>query len=399
MPIDTKIEGDPGSITSAATWVRDSLASTVTDTASQIYRARNSADAGWRGTAAEAFRDRMTQGARTTDEFAGTAKTMAQKFDDIAADLKRAQSDMENIRTQASSAGLAVNGEVIADPGPAPAAPGPKPTGDAATPQALQAHGDAVDAQNAHAKQVAAYEKAKADAKDVRTRWKGAVEGIAKEANSQGPKPWLTVGAVAGDTIAAAAGAKYSSFLLKGAQHYLDDAAQATRHVKAFGDVVLDHKNFYAQVDRAQASTRAAGALTDDAAKATSKAKLTGLKLGGALAIGGIAYDIANGKPVDQAVVSGGVGFGASVAAGAAVGTVIGGPVGTAVGAVVGAGVGVFTSGMVDSLYENGIGEVGQAIEDGGQAVVDTGKAIADGVGDAAGAVAGGVKDAWDAVF
>jgi hypothetical protein len=60
-----------------------------------------------------------------------------------------------------------------------------------------------------------------------------------------------------------------------------------------------------------------------------------------------------------------------------------------------GAGVGVFTSGMVDSLYENGIGEVGQAIEDGGQAVVNTGKAI----GAGASAVAGGVKDVWDAIF
>ncbi|WP_116044405.1 WXG100 family type VII secretion target [Amycolatopsis palatopharyngis] len=395
MPIDTKIEGDPGSITTAATWVRDSLAARITETATRIYSARNSADAGWTGNASEAFRTRMTQGAGEADDFAKIAKTMAQNLDDLAADLTRAQADMTRIRGEAATAGLAVNGNVIADPGPGPAAPGAAPTGEAATPEAVQAHGEAVAAQQTHAAKVKAFEKATADADGVHRSWKGSVETIAATANKEAPNPWFNVATVAGTTIAAGAGARYSSFLLKGAQHYVDDAAQAARHVKSFGNIVIDHKGFYSQVDRAAASTRAASALADDAAKVPSKVNSFGLKLGGGLAVAGIAYDIANGKPVGQAVVSGGVGFGASVAAGAVVGTMIGGPVGTAVGAVVGAGVGVFTSGMVDSLYENGIGEVGQAIEDGGKAIVDTGKAIADG----ASAVAGGVKDAWDAVF
>lgn len=399
MPVDTKIEGNPESVTRAASWVRDSLASRVTDTASQIYNARNQADAGWTGPAAGAFRDRMTQGARITDDFAGTARTMAQKLDDLAADLRRARSDMERIRSEASAAGLTVNGDVIAEPGPAPAAPGTPPTGDAATPDAVQAHNDAVQAQQEHAAKVRAYNKAQGEVEGVQRAWKSTVERITEEANSAGPKAWLTVADVAGNTIAAAAGAKYSSFLLDGARHYADDAARAMSHVRAYGDVVLDPKNFYTQLDRAQAGTRASAALADDAARASSKAKLTGLRLGGALAVGGVVYDVANGKPVGQAVVSNGAGFAASVGAGAVVGTAIGGPVGTAVGAVVGAGVGVFTSGMVDSLYENGIGAVGQAIEDGVDAVADTGEVIVDGVSDAAGAVVGGVKDAWNAIF
>ncbi|WP_206510434.1 hypothetical protein C5142_23250 [Rhodococcus sp. BGS-1C] len=41
-------------------------------------------------------------------------------------------------------------------------------------------------------------------------------------------------------------------------------------------------------------------------------------RLNGGLAVAGIAYDIYNGKPVDRAIVSGGLGFGASVLAGAA---------------------------------------------------------------------------------
>ncbi|MQA61724.1 MAG: hypothetical protein GEU86_09560 [Actinophytocola sp.] len=64
MPIDTEIKGNVESIRSAANWVRDSLASGITDAVSQIYAARNSADAGWRGEAAEAFRAEVTAGAR-----------------------------------------------------------------------------------------------------------------------------------------------------------------------------------------------------------------------------------------------------------------------------------------------------------------------------------------------
>jgi hypothetical protein len=62
--------------------------------------------------------------------------------------------------------------------------------------------------------------------------------------------------------------------------------------------------------------------------------------------------------------------------------------VGTAVGAVGGAVVGVFASGAVDSLWQNGIGDVGGAIEDGAQAVGDAGESVG-----------GLAKGAWDAVF
>jgi len=83
------------------------------------------------------------------------------------------------------------------------------------------------------------------------------------------------------------------------------------------------------------------------------------------------------------------VGFGASVAAGAAIGTLIPVPVvGTAVGAVGGAAVGVFASGAVDSLWQNGLGDVGGAIEAGMDAVGNAGQA------------AGGLaEDAWNAIF
>ncbi|MDH6680594.1 hypothetical protein M2284_004823 [Rhodococcus sp. LBL1] len=72
--------------------------------------------------------------------------------------------------------------------------------------------------------------------------------------------------------------------------------------------------------------------------------------------------------------------------AGAAIGTTVPG-LGTAVGAVVGVGVGLFTSGAIDSLYQNG-GDVSDAIGAG-----------FDAVGDAGAAVGGLAKGAWDAIF
>jgi hypothetical protein len=90
-------------------------------------------------------------------------------------------------------------------------------------------------------------------------------------------------------------------------------------------------------------------------------------------------------------VASGAGGFLASLGTGALTGAAIGSSVpgvGTAIGAVVGAGVGIFTSGAIDSLFENGL-DAGKAFDRGGEAVVDTGKAIVGGVVDAGRAITG----------
>jgi hypothetical protein len=55
---------------------------------------------------------------------------------------------------------------------------------------------------------------------------------------------------------------------------------------------------------------------------------------------------------------------------------------------VIGAGVGIFTSGAIDSRFENGP-DVGEAAEAGWDAVKDTGGANADGVGAVGGAIGG----------
>ncbi len=135
----------------------------------------------------------------------------------------------------------------------------------------------------------------------------------------------------------------------------------------------------------------------------------------GVIATGyGIYDDMANGgESAEQATTSnvGGflAGMGAGAASGAAAGAIAGSIVpgaGTAVGAVVGtvvgAGVGIVTSGAIDSMWENGVedlGDVGEAIGDGWDELVDTGEAICDLGGDAVDAVGDGISDAWNSVF
>ncbi|SNR38439.1 hypothetical protein SAMN06265360_104134 [Haloechinothrix alba] len=414
MGIDTKIDGDPESIWATADWVRDSLADGIEDGASKILSARNDADSGWEGPASENFRGQMTDGGRKADDFAEAARQMARKFEDIGGALKRAQDDMADICNRAASAGLVVDGQTIQPPGSAPPDPGPAPSGNGVTQQERRDHQDAVAAQEVHAAKVEAYEKAERDAEDVRRSWQQAVDELNDTSNDTSTKAWFTVADIATETMAAASAA-YSSHLFDRAQFYRNDAAQALRHLnRSYTEVVYNRTAFYDQQDylnnRKATSASAARDLEERSARARAKSQLFVKGGGAALAIGGIAYDIHQGKDPAQAVASGGAGFAASVGAGAAVGAVVGGPVGVAVGTVVGAGVGVFTSGMVDSLWENGVGNVGDAVVDGGKTVAETGQAIGEGLAtageqtgdfasDVGSAVAGGAKDAWDAVF
>ena len=92
--------------------------------------------------------------------------------------------------------------------------------------------------------------------------------------------------------------------------------------------------------------------------------------------------------------------IGTSAAVGALFGSefpVVGTVVGAALGAVVGGAVCVFTSGMVDSLW-NGSG-VGDALTDGGKAVADAGEAIGHGVEDVGSAIGHGLSKAWSSIF
>jgi hypothetical protein len=388
MPIDTKIAGNPESVRGTAHWMRNSLARAVSDAASQIYNARNSADAGWRGPASDAFRTKMTGGATKADGLATATSDVAQKFDDFAADLQRAQEDMGRVRSTAAAAGLKVEGDLILEPGPAPAAPGVAPTGTGATPETVNAYNQAVSAQNTYSSQVDAYNSAQHAADSARTIGKLAADMVKNVWADVSGKWFLVIGDLAngaGETLAAA----HASILMKQSTHLEDEAARLLEAAKT-APAGTTTASIYKDFDASRAAAYGADDAVAGAAKTEARAGRIGLKVGGALAVAGIAYDIiATDKPVGQAIVSGGVGFGASVAAGALIGTAIPVPVlGTAVGAGVGAVVGLFASGAVDSLYQNGIGAVGDAIADGASAVADAGKAVG-----------GLAEDAWNAIF
>ena len=150
----------------------------------------------------------------------------------------------------------------------------------------------------------------------------------------------------------------------------------------------------------------------DDAARLARAGKAGGVIVGGLLTGVSIYTDIEGGESVAQATTSNVVGFGASVAAGAgvgmALGTVfpgVGNVVGAVAGAAVGGVVGIFTSGAVDSIFENGW-DIGEAMVNGGRDLWDTGAAIgelgaqgASAVGDAVQAVGDGLSDAWESIF
>lgn len=387
MPIDTKIEGNPESVRAVSDWLRSTLQRGVAQVTNRIYDVRNSANGGWHGPAGEAFSGKMDTAAGKTEQFSTVIRSSAEGFDKFAADLRRAQDDMRVVRERAAAAGLTVNGEVIEEPGPAPAAPGAAPSGAAATPEAVSAHVSATKAAEDHAAQVAAYQRAQKESDAARHLEKLAADTLVNMKNDVTQKWFIVVGDLTNGAAGALA-AKHASILRQQSQHLTDEAARFMERART-APAGTTAASIYDDFDRG----RAAAYQADDVAKAASdvdgKAAKWGFRAGGALAVAGVAYDIANGKPVDQAVVSGGVGFGASVAAGAAVGTMIPVPVvGTAVGAVVGAGVGIFASGVTDSIWQNGIGDVGGAIEDGANAV-----------GDTANAIGGAAEDAWNAVF
>ena len=130
---------------------------------------------------------------------------------------------------------------------------------------------------------------------------------------------------------------------------------------------------WYQDLDHARTMSSSADDLARTATRVERSSKTLPLKAGGALAAAGILWDIHSGKDPTQAVASGAGGFLASVGAGAATGAIVGSfvpipGVGTAAGAIIGAGVGIFTSGAIDSLFENGP-DVGEAAEAGWDAV------------------------------
>lgn len=357
MTVDTHVNGNPGSVRVAAGWLHDQLASNIDVTGETMYSIRNTVDSAWDGPASRLACEQLTHGAQRTVDMAVAARAYAAAIDAFASDLERAHDRMSDVRTDAAAAGLTLSGHVILDPG-----------GESKEHRlAYEAASQGADA----ARQIETLA-----GETLKNAWLEVTEG------------WFLL---ASDFLGGAAeglASKHVSLLTKRADILAEEAAKYLRLAQS-APPGTPAAQIYRDVDESRATLRRSEMYRDVADRFETRAGRFFAGLGGALAVGGIAYDIYEGKPVDQAIVSGGLGFGAAVAAGALIGTAIPVPgVGTLVGAAGGAVVGIFTSGAVDTLYTEGLGSVGDAIGDGAAAVADTGSAI--------GELATG---AWDAIF
>lgn len=373
MTIETEIKGSPGSIEAAADWLLGTFGAAVEAAADGMADARSDAGSDWEGMASEAFQGAMRRGSAKTSDFHVTVKSVSNCFSDYASSLRACQSDMADIRDEARGGRLAVNGMTIADPGVGPTRP-VIPTSDVD----VVAHNAQVDAYNAHQEKVRLYNRLSERAGDVWDRITSAWDQVSAKDRGLNAGTLVTAADIAGG-LAGALGEVHGSILKQTAQTFAqqsaDDLARLQQQARS-GNAIFDHARYYDDFDSAG---RGAGSSADDLARASKALRLAkGLPLaaGGVLSGVGIWYDMKYGdESTAQAVTSNLGGFAASVGTGALVGTAIGGPVGTAVGVVVGAGVGIFTSGMLDGLWDHD-GDVGKALMAGGDAVVDTGKDI-----------------------
>ncbi|MFC9894534.1 WXG100 family type VII secretion target [Nocardia sp. NPDC127579] len=356
MSIDTEVDGDPTSIRAVGAWLRDTLASQLASSADDLAKVKVLADSAWEGEAGDAFSTKMQNTVTKTDEFVAKVRGYATEFDNLANQVQQAQSDMETIRKNASTAGLSVKENVIEKPG------------------------------EGNADKIAAYNTAAQAAEEVRGKvsfWGSTWKNMQNDVKDK----WFVV---VGDMVNGAVGTlftKHSSTLLANSAVLSSDALKTLIEAKN-APAGTPRAVLYRDVDWSRQLFKNAGEALDDAARAKASGAKIGLRVGGALAVVGVAYDIYNGKDPEQAIVSGVGGFAASVAAGAAIGSFIPVPVaGTAVGAVGGAVVGLFTSGAIDSMYTNGL-SLSSAVDGGANALGGAGKAIG-----------GGVSKAWNAIF
>ncbi|QZY28789.1 WXG100 family type VII secretion target [Nocardioides coralli] len=392
MSIETEIEGSPASIRSAAGWLSGSLRPAVERGGEALVAARRTASADWRGETAEAFTGAMSRAVTQTDRVEDAVRMVRDAFDDYADTLQRCQQRMAEIREQARAAGLTVAGSTVLPPGDGPAHPGTPP----AAPTAGQAAAwDAtVAAYNAHQERIEAYNRLVRLADEVWADLRRAWERVtAKDRSLDGVNWTFVITDVASGFAGAVLGVHGS--ILRDSARYFGNVSQ-TNLIRLQGmDRVHDAARYYDDLDHYR---RLGAGAADDAARGArflAAGKAVPLVTGGLLTGVGVWYDMEHGgESAAQAVTSNVGGFAASVAAGAAIGS-IGGPVGIVGGIVIGAGVGVFTSGMIDGLWESG-GDVGEALMAGADTIVDTGGALLEGAGDVGGAIVDGIGGLFD---
>jgi hypothetical protein len=378
-----------------------------------VYAQRSQASSAWTSEAGTAFGTKVGALGDAADGTSTAASSVATEVDALAHALETAQAQMEEARQVARDGGIDVDGTVIQDIGDAPPDVAALPAD--ASPAETAAYDQGMADIDAYDKKVKAWDAAIALADGADADWESAVENLGATWSAKGNDIVALFNDLLTGTAEAAAQFQVSKWYANSASTFSQQAAVYRQLAASYlvdGRVSPGNTGaFYDALDKARVNA----ALADGA-------KPAGVRVGtavsrGFLALGvvatgvGIYTDMQDGESPAQAAVSNGGGFVASLAAGAGTGALVGSfipipGVGTAAGAIVGtivgAGVGIVTSGMIDSMWENGVdnmGDVGEAIADGWGDLVDTGEAIGDLAGDAGDAVVGGISDAWDSVF
>lgn len=263
MTIDTRMDGDPGSIRAAGSWLEDSLAGGVYSRTSDAHRARTEAESGWWGDAGESFHTRLTEHARHGDDLANAAKDVGGAFHRYAGELATAQQRMSQARATATAAGLTVTEHAIGSPGPAPAPLTALAADGSATVRDVQEHVEAVRAQQEHARKTVAYLTAAKQAGEARTIEKGAknfLDGVFHRYLSGGDGSVLNaLGDL--DILRGWLGGAAKNALTGKAQEYADEAGKVL-------DDLLHHGG------DAEAALAKFGDLLDEATKAGNGAEL-----------------------------------------------------------------------------------------------------------------------------
>lgn len=393
MTIETEIQGSPGSIRAAAGWLSDTLRPAVARGSESLVAARRSAGSDWRGETGEAFGGAMSRAVTQTDRVEDGVVRVRDAFEDYADALQRCQSRMSAIRDDARGAGLTVAGFTIQSPGNGPAQPGPLP--DAASQGQVDAYSADVAAYNDHQERVRRYHELVTRADEAWNDIESAWERVSAEDRALDGASWSFVLSDIAGGLTGATLQLHGSILSKDADYFSRLAQEGLDRLRS-SSRVPSAAQFYDDLDH---YSRLAASSADDAARAgrfLTAGKALPLAAGGLLTGVGIWYDMEHGgESAEQAVTSNVGGFAASVATGAVVGTMIGGPVGTVAGVIVGAGVGVFTSGMIDGLWESG-GDVTEALGAGVDTLIDTGGALVDGASDVGGAIVDGIGGLFD---
>lgn len=415
MTRDTHLAGSPADLDRVAAWLTDVVPATSTF-GDEVYGARSATGSAWESEAATAFAAQLRTLGAAADGTTTAVRTAAAVVADLAAALRAAQEEMGRARRIAREGGLTVSGTVIHPPGPAPAAVPALPPD--ATPAEVARHDQGTAALTAYEREVSAWNDAVLVADAADRDWEQAVADATLTWQESGKD----IAALLQDLFSGSA----EEFLKIKVSRYFSDATDVWRQQSQVwreiaDSYVRDGRFVGTDPDDYYRALRTIDEMDDLARNAELNGGRVATNVGrGFLALGviatgyGIYDDMANGgESAEQATTSnvGGflAGMGAGAASGAAAGAIAGSIVpgaGTAVGAVVGtvvgAGVGIVTSGAIDSMWENGVedlGDVGEAIGDGWDELVDTGEAIGDLGSDAVDAVGDGISDAWNSVF